>query len=83
MSSSKNLKLEQTSFLNKSNSAFIENMYLKFLENDPTLPLSWKTYFESLDEDINLIVKEIEGPTWKPNKKKININLENFKKKNI
>ena len=81
MSSSKNLKLEQTSFLNKSNSAFIENMYLKFLENDPTLPLSWKTYFESLDEDINLIVKEIEGPTWKPNKKKININLENFKKK--
>jgi len=70
MSSSKNLKLEQTSFLNKSNSAFIENMYLKFLENDPTLPLSWKTYFESLDEDINLIVKEIEGPTWKPNKKK-------------
>ena len=81
MPSSKNLKLEQTSFLNKSNSAFIESMYLKFVEDDPTLPLSWKTYFQSLDEDITSIVKEIEGPTWKPNKKKININLENIKSK--
>ena len=59
MPSSKNLKLEQTSFLNKSNSAFIESMYLKFVEDDPTLPLSWKTYFQSLDEDITSLIESI------------------------
>ena len=32
MSSSKNLEYERTSFLNKSNSAFIERMYLKFVK---------------------------------------------------
>ena len=46
MSSSKNLEYEKTAFLNKSNSAFIEEMHLKFVNNDPTLPLSWKKYFE-------------------------------------
>ena len=34
MSSSKNLDFEKTSFLNKSNSAFIEEMYLKFINKD-------------------------------------------------
>ena len=33
MSASKNLEYEKTSFLNKSNSAFIERMYLKFVKN--------------------------------------------------
>ena len=73
MSSSKNIEFEQTSFLSKSNSAFIEDMYLKFIENDPKLPESWKKYFENLDEDLNLIVKEIEGPSWKGKRRKINI----------
>ena len=41
MSSSKNLEFEKTAFLSKSNSAFIEEMYMKFANNDPTLPDSW------------------------------------------
>ena len=32
-----NLELEKTAFLSKSNSAFIEDMYMKFVNNDPTL----------------------------------------------
>ena len=59
MSSSKNIEFEQTSFLSKSNSAFIEEMYSKYIEKDPTLPESWKNYFETLGEDLNLIAKEI------------------------
>ena len=73
MSSSKNLEQEKTSFLNKSNSAFIEDMYIRFIENDPNLPGSWKKYFETLDDDIQSVIKEIEGPTWQPKKKKINV----------
>ena len=78
MSSSKNLATAKTSFLNKSNSAFIEDMYLRHIKKDPNLPESWKNYFNSLGEEINSIIKEIEGPTWKPNRKKINIDTENY-----
>ena len=73
MSSSKNLEFEKTSFLNKSNSAFIEQMYLKFLNKDPNLPESWVDYFEGIGEDINVIANEINGPSWSPNKNKIDI----------
>ena len=45
MSSSKNLEYEKTAFLSKSNSAFIEEMYIKFANNDPTLPDSWREIF--------------------------------------
>ena len=48
MSSSKNLEYEKTAFLSKSNSAFIEEMYMKFVNNDPNLPQSWKEYFNEI-----------------------------------
>ena len=73
MSSSKNLKFEQTSFLNKSNSAFIDQMYLKFLNKDKDLPESWVNYFEEIGEELDVIVNEINGPSWGPVKNKINI----------
>jgi 2-oxoglutarate dehydrogenase E1 component len=72
MSSSKNLEFEKTSFLSKSNSAFIEQMYLKFINKDVNLPEDWLNYFESLDEEIKIIAKEINGPSWSV-KKKIDI----------
>mgnify|MGYP001311513478 FL=1 len=83
MSSSKNIEFEQTSFLSKSNSAFIEDMYQKFIEKDPNLPESWKRYFETLGEDFDLIVKEIEGPSWKRNRKKINLDKKIIKNRNF
>ncbi len=73
MSSSKNLEYKKTSFLNKSNSAFIEQMYLKFINKDSDLPESWRNYFLDIGEEIDLVVKEINGPTWAPQKKKINL----------
>jgi 2-oxoglutarate dehydrogenase E1 component len=73
MSASKNLEYEKTSFLNKSNSAFIEQMYLKFINNDENLPDSWKNYFEEIGDELNVIVKEINGPSWGPKKNKVNI----------
>ena len=69
MSISKNLYSKKTSFLNKSNSDFIEQMYLKFIKNDPGLPQSWKDYFKDLGEDSSVIINEINGPSWQKNKK--------------
>jgi 2-oxoglutarate dehydrogenase E1 component len=57
MSSSKNLEYEKTSFLNKSNSAFIERMYLKFINKDADLPESWKDYFEGIGDELKYCCK--------------------------
>ena len=90
MSLTKNLEFEKTSFLNKSNSAFIEQMYLKYVNNDKDLPKSWKKYFDGLGDELNLIVDEIKGPSWSRNRsdqdfkeiKTINDKEKNLDKKN-
>ena len=95
MSSSKNLEFEKTSFLNKSNSAFIEQMYLKFINKDSNLPESWLNYFEGIGDELNIIAKEIKGPSWGRASKKNDIdelqkkidqkekdNINNFKTDN-
>ncbi len=74
MSSSKNLEYRKTSFLNKSNSAFIEEMYLRYLNDDPDLEDSWKEYFQSIKDEMDIIINDINGPSWKPAGNRININ---------
>ena len=61
MSSPKNLEYKKTSFLNKSNSAFIEQMYLKFINKDPQLPQSWKDYFKDLDDWYIVKIHKLGG----------------------
>jgi 2-oxoglutarate dehydrogenase E1 component len=80
MSTSKNLEYEKTSFLNKSNSVFIERMYLKFINNDNDLPDCWKKYFEEIGDELNIVAKEINGPSWSPTIDKVN--LDELQKKN-
>ena len=75
MASSKNSEYQKTSFLSKSNSAFIEQMYLKFINRESDLPESWKKYFLEIGEEFEIIAKEINGPSWNPIKKKINLDL--------
>ena len=76
MSVSKNLEYKKTSFLNKSNNAFIEQMYVKFINKDPSLPNEWKDYFLDIGEDLDSVIKEIKGPSWSPKKVKIRENIE-------
>ena len=69
MSSSKNIEYAKTAFLSKTNSAFIEEMYSKFVNNDPSLPQSWKNYFDEIGDEFDVIINEINGPSWSPSKK--------------
>ena len=73
MNSSKNLEYKKTSFLNKSNSAFIEQMYLKYINNEPDLSESWREYFSGMEDGMEEVIKEINGPSWKPFSKKIDV----------
>src|SRR5210317_97805 len=82
MSLTKNLEFEKTSFLTKSNSAFLEQMYLKYINKDLDLPSSWKNYFDDLGDELDLVVNEIKGPSWAPIKKQINI-IEKKPKKEV
>ena len=62
---------EKTSFLSKSNSTFIESLYLKYINSDSELPQGWKEFFDGLGDEKKYILNEIQGPSWAP--KKINI----------
>ena len=75
MASSKNSEYQKTSFLSKSNSAFIDQMYLKFINRESDLPESWQKYFLEIGEEFEIIAKEINGPSWNPIKKKVNLDI--------
>jgi len=59
MSSSKNLDYEKTAFLSKASSAYIEEMYVKFINNDLDLPDSWRKYFSEIGDEADVVIKEI------------------------
>ena len=66
-----NIIFEKTSFLQGSNSAFIKELYLKYLNNPKSIPQSWVEFFDGLNEDQEVVKKEILGPSWAPLKNKI------------
>ena len=69
-----NTLFEKTSFLQGINSPFIEELYLKYLNDPKNIPQSWKEFFDGLDEDQTVIKKEILGPSWG---RKKNNNIKN------
>ena len=71
-----NIIFEKTSFLQGSNSAFIKELYLKYLNNPKSIPQSWMEFFDGLNEDQEVIKKEMLGPSWAPRKNKdLQVNL--------
>tara|TARA_Y100000817_G_scaffold310665_1_gene301657 strand:- start:524 stop:3412 length:2889 start_codon:yes stop_codon:yes gene_type:complete len=80
MSSSKdNSTYKKTSFLAGNNSSFIEEFYLDYLENPARLPEDWRLFFEGLNDNEELISKNLKGPSWSPVKKR-NIKIEKHSK---
>ena len=63
-----NTIFDKTSFLEGSNSVFIEELYLKYLNNPDSIPQSWIEFFDGLNEDREIVKKEILGPSWAPKK---------------
>jgi len=71
MSASKNKIFQTTSFLSKSNSSYIELMYEKYCNSPSDVPESWKQYFEGINDNQDLVKKEVSGASWSPKKNKI------------
>ncbi len=69
MSSSDNTIYKKTSFLSGINSEFINQFYSDYLSDPKSLPQGWKDFFDGLSEDEKLILNDLNGPSWSPEKK--------------
>ena len=67
MSSSNNI-FKKTSFLAGNNTEFIEKVYSEFLSNPNSISDDWKNFFNGLNDDRNVIDKDLRGPSWTPKK---------------
>ncbi len=85
MSSVKNNNIyKKTSFLEGSNSSFIEEFYSDYLSNPSSLPEGWKEFFDGLGENKEIIFQNTKGPSWSPKKRKnklIKSNIKNLDEK--
>ena len=80
-SSDNNITLKKTSFLSGINSEFINQLYSDYLTDPKSLPKGWRKFFEGLSEDEKIILNDLNGPSWSPEKKIININNISAEKK--
>ena len=68
-SSDNNITFKKTSFLSGINSEFINQFYSDYLSDPNSLPEGWKKFFDGLSEDEKLILNDLSGPSWSPEKK--------------
>ena len=74
-SSDNNITYKKTSFLSGINSEFINQFYSDYLLNPKSIPEGWRKFFEGLSEDEKLVLNDLNGPSWSPEKKIDNINI--------
>ena len=80
MSSSNNNIYKKTSFLAGSNTEFINEFYADYLSDPKSIPESWKLFFDGLRDDKKLVNDNLNGPSWSPVKKFIEISKHKGKK---
>ena len=81
-SSEKNITFKKTSFLSGINAEFINQFYSDYLQDPNSLPDGWRKFFDGLSEDEKLILNDLNGPSWSPEKKVIKHNILQDKQKN-
>ena len=74
-SSDNNITYKKTSFLSGINSEFINQFYSDYLLNPKSIPEGWRKFFEGLSEDEKIVLNDLNGPSWSPEKKIDNINI--------
>lgn len=56
---------QQTSFLDGTNAAYIEDMYARYLDSPNSVPVEWQSFFAELGDDPESIRKSAAGASWK------------------
>ena len=63
--SSSNEELERSSFLFGTNAAFVEDLYGRFQEDPQSVDAEWRTFFSTLGDAADDVLKERQGASWK------------------
>ncbi|MBL8672743.1 MAG: 2-oxoglutarate dehydrogenase E1 component [Alphaproteobacteria bacterium] len=63
--------IEQSSFLNGANAAFIGELYAQFLRDSGAVDPSWRAFFGDLRDDQRAVLDEMRGATWSPRDVKV------------
>ena len=58
--------LEGSSFLFGANSAFIEQLYQRYLTSPNSVDASWQQFFSELGDEAEAVVAEVRGAPWAP-----------------
>ena len=64
-------EIDKDSFLFAANSGFVEDLYLKYLDNPENVDDYWRNFFKGLDQNQEQDRKSILGASWLPRKNKI------------
>jgi len=80
-SSNDNNIYKKTSFLAGNNSSFIEELYADYISDPSSLPEGWKSFFDGLSDNKEIVSKSIKGPSWGPKKNIKKNNLKNISTK--
>ena len=62
--SSENENFEQTSFLSGTNAAYVEELYAQYQENPKSVDADWQTFFASLGDAPDDVLKSVQGASW-------------------
>ena len=60
---------DATSFLSRSNSVFVEQLYARYLKNPASVDPSWQAYFDGLGDNADNaddVAAALQGPSWAP-----------------
>ena len=85
-SSENNNTYKKTSFLAGNNSSFIKKFYSDYLSNPEKIPEDWRLFFDGLKENEEVILRDLQGPSWSLEKEiglKKNITKKDKKEKII
>ena len=63
----------QNTFLSGPNAPFIEELYARYVENPAAIDPSWRRFFDELDDDAALALKDIAGASWAPRNREAEI----------
>ena len=62
--STENENFEQTSFLSGTNAAYVEELYAQYQENPKSVDSDWQTFFASLGDAPEDVLKSAQGASW-------------------
>ncbi|MGB3808807.1 MAG: 2-oxoglutarate dehydrogenase E1 component [Parvibaculum sp.] len=57
-------RLEQTSFLNGTNAAFVEQLYARYQQDPNSVDAEWRTFFDGLGDTREEVLSEARGASW-------------------